>query len=112
VLGAAARRLRDGPAGSLARRIDPRTEVAILGDAAVARLRMGQVLLTAGTSASGLVPQPGPSLKLRLTSGLVALLALVAMGAASAYGFRAAQVPQLPHATAPSVPGSAGGGQR
>jgi len=112
VLGAAARRLRNGPAGSLPRQIDPGASVPVFRDAAVTRLRTGQVLLRAGTSASGLVPQPALSLALRLTFGVVALAALVGMGAASAYGLRASAVPQLPHAAAQAAPTSSGGGQR
>jgi EmrB/QacA subfamily drug resistance transporter len=112
VLGAAARRLRGGPAGSLSQQIEPAAAFRVLSDAAVTRLRTGQVLLRSGTSASGLVPQPAPSLALRLTFGVVALAALVAMGATTAFGLRAAQVPQLPHVAAHAAPSSSGGGQR
>jgi EmrB/QacA subfamily drug resistance transporter len=112
VLGAAARRLRDAPAGSLSHELDSAAAVPVIAGAALARLHTGLVLLRAGTGASGLVPRPGPSLGLRLTVGLAAAVAVFGMVAASAYGLRASPVPQLPRVTVQAATSSSGGAQR
>jgi hypothetical protein len=108
VLGAAARHLRGGSASGLSRRIDPTAAVQVLSAAALARLNRGQTLLRAGTGATGLVPQRGLSVGRRLSFGLVTVLAVIALGAAVAHGYRTADVPRLPvvAAHAPAAPGA------
>jgi hypothetical protein len=53
------------------------------------------------------VPQRGLSPGRRLSFGVVALLALIALGVAVAHGYRTAEVPRLP-AVAAHAPATAG----
>jgi EmrB/QacA subfamily drug resistance transporter len=104
VLGAAARRLRDEDRNGLSPRVASGTALPVLSSAALGRLRRGQMLLRAGTSAGGLVPRPGPSLAARISFAAVAVLALVAMVMAVTYGYRSPQVPAVPRVAAPAPP--------
>jgi EmrB/QacA subfamily drug resistance transporter len=99
ILGAAARYLRAGSGRSVSRWIDPAMAFEYLASAAVARLQKGLTLIQAGTSASGLVPQPGPSRLLRAAFVVLLVLALVGMVLAVAHGYQTPQVPAppLPH---------------
>jgi EmrB/QacA subfamily drug resistance transporter len=105
VLGAAARYLRDGrartlslpPGGPPSGRIDTASAFKVLAEAATGRLQKGLTLIQAGTSASGLVPQPGLSRSLRAAFAVVLVLALVGIVLAVAHGYEPPQVPALPH---------------
>jgi predicted MFS family arabinose efflux permease len=97
ILGAAARYLRAGRERTISRWIDPAMAFEFLAPAALGRLQKGLTLIQAGTTASGLVPQPGPSRPLRATFVLVLALALVGMVLAVAHGYQTPQVPALPH---------------
>ena len=55
--------------------------------------------MQAGTSASGLVPQAGPSRVLRAAFAVVLLLALLGVGLAVAHGYQTPQVPALSHSS-------------
>jgi hypothetical protein len=68
----------------------------VLSQAALARLRLGQTLLRAGTAAGGLVPRPGPGVATRLAFAVVSVAAVVVMVAAVAHGYRTPDVPSLP----------------
>jgi hypothetical protein len=101
ILGAAARRLREREAeGAPTPRVPPATALPVLSAAALARLRLGQTLLRAGTAAGGLVPQPGASLAKRVSFAVAAVLAVSVMAAATAYAYRTPSVPSLPPVTA------------
>jgi EmrB/QacA subfamily drug resistance transporter len=93
VLGAAARRLRAALPSS---RVEPRSALPVLSQAALSRLRLGQTLLRVGTAAGGLVPQRGPGLVARLSFAVLVVAAVVAMVAATAHGYRTPDVPSLP----------------
>jgi EmrB/QacA subfamily drug resistance transporter len=97
VLGAAARYVRDGSARALSGRIDRASAFQSLADAATGRLQKGLTVIQAGTSASGLVPQRGPSRGLRAAFAIVLALALVGIVLAVAHGYQTPQVPALPH---------------
>jgi EmrB/QacA subfamily drug resistance transporter len=97
VLGAAARRLRGGGSSERDPGVEPGRAVPVLSQAALARLRRGQTLLRAGTSAGGLVPQPGPGLLTRVSFAVLALAAVAAMIVATTYGYRTPDIPTLPH---------------
>src|SRR5439155_1448824 len=87
IIGLAARHLRDGKEQPLARWLDPPADYELLATAATGRLRKGLTLIEAGTSASGLVPQPGPSRGLRAAFSVVLALALVGIVLAVAHGY-------------------------
>jgi hypothetical protein len=78
-------------------RIDTASAFKILAEAATGRLQKGLTLIQAGTSASGLVPQPGLSRSLRAAFAVVLVLALVGIVLAVAHGYEPPQVPALPH---------------
>lgn len=81
ILGAAARRLRDGePAGLDA-------DYESLSGAADSRLRRGLQVLRAGTNASGLVPQPALSLVLKAAFVVLMIVALTGTVLTVAHGY-------------------------
>ena len=82
IVGAAAGRIRDGRPDGLTHRMDPAstsTAYQTLAELATRRLRTGSMLYRAGTSASGLVPQPGLSARRRFAVGLFGVAAVVGM---------------------------------
>jgi EmrB/QacA subfamily drug resistance transporter len=96
VLGAAARRLRRAlPSwpGVVPDRAEP-----VLSQAALGRLRKGETLLRAGTTAAGLVPQRGPGLITRVSFVVLAVAAVILMVMAISHGYQTPAVPSLPHA--------------
>jgi EmrB/QacA subfamily drug resistance transporter len=98
ILGAAARHLRDGDGHAHSRWIDSPSAFELLAKAATGRLQKGLTLIQVGTSASGLVPQAGPSRGLRAAFAVVLVLAFVGVVLAVAHGYQTPQVPALPHA--------------
>jgi EmrB/QacA subfamily drug resistance transporter len=96
ILGAAARHIREEKPRAISRRIDPAWAFEFLTAAAVGRLQKGLTLIQAGTSASGLVPQPRLSRGLRAAFAVVLVLALVGITLAVAHGYQTPQVPALP----------------
>jgi hypothetical protein len=93
VLGAAARRLRrDGPR----QRVEQGRAEPVLSQAALARLRRGQALLRGGTAAGGLMPKRRPGLLTGVSFAVLTVAAVIAMVAATSYGYRTPDVPSLP----------------
>ena len=96
VLGLAALQLRDGRLDGASARIDPVAGFKVLAAAAATRLERGIKLLTMGTNAAGLVPQPGLSTGRRTVFGALLVVALAASVAAIVRGYQAPEVPSLP----------------
>jgi EmrB/QacA subfamily drug resistance transporter len=96
VLGAAARRVRDGGLNGLSGRIAPDEAFRTLAAAATQRLDRGLTLLKAGTNAAGLVPQPRLSLRRRLSFAILLGVSLAAALAAVVHGYQTPSVPAAP----------------
>jgi EmrB/QacA subfamily drug resistance transporter len=99
ILGAAARRLGAGGAGTRSNGLRPRTILPVayeaLAEAAQGRLKRGLAIVRGGTNASGLVPQPPLSLTVRIFFVVLLVAALVGTALAVAHGYQTPVVPRL-----------------
>ena len=96
ILGAAARRVRDGRLNGLTGKIDRPSAYRLLAASATRRLETGGMLIRAGTAAAGLVPKNGLSRRHRAVVAVVFLAALAGLVVAFLHGYQTPVVPPPP----------------